>query len=453
MYRPFSKSELKKNRKAYEKIYDKRHLLVQIDKVMDWDYVYSLLKPFYSEDKGRPSLDPLMLVKILIIQYVEGFRSVRFTCKQIDQHITYRWFLGLSMDDTVPCHSSVSKFLRHRVDRNVWETLFEYVLLQIKKEGFLSPETWAADETELKANANKRKRVKVIQKVVEKEDETVLQLVNKKRLQHGKKPLTPKPTKEIEKEVICSTTDPDAGLSVKHDPRGLFAYHDHRIVDTLHNFILDAYVTSANVPGHRVLTERIERVKQRIGYTPENIVLDAGYYNARLGRELEDKGIHAYVSYRRFHRKEHSKCRSSQFRLVKEDIYVCPCGVKFSYSTSTRSGYHEYKPDVKGSCAGCPAANGKGDRVFRVSVHQEVYQQMKKRRLSEKGKVFRLVRPATIERSFAESKELHGLRFARYRGVPYVQIQVWITAMIQNLKKWTKLRSLRSHGIDLSYHK
>ncbi|MBE2920254.1 IS1182 family transposase, partial [Anoxybacillus flavithermus] len=73
--------------------------------------------------------------------------------------------------------------------------------------------------------------------------------------------------------------------------------------------------------------------------------------------------------------------------------------------------------------------------------------------LSEKGKVFRLVRPATIERSFAESKELHGLRFARYRGVPYVQIRFWITAMIQNLKKWTKLRSLQSHGIDLSYHK
>ncbi|MEK4125619.1 hypothetical protein NSS60_01590 [Anoxybacillus sp. FSL W8-0382] len=113
--------------------------------------------------------------------------------------------------------------------------------------------------------------------------------------------------------------------------------------------MLDAYVTSANVPGHRVLIERIERVKQRVGYTPENIVLDAGCYNARLGRELEDKGIHAYVSYRRFHRKEHSTCRSSQFRLVKEDVYVCPCGVKFVYSTSTRSGYHEYKPDVKGS--------------------------------------------------------------------------------------------------------
>ncbi|WP_027408435.1 IS1182 family transposase [Anoxybacteroides tepidamans] len=449
MYFSFSKFELKKNRQAYENMYDKNHLVVQIDKTMNWNYVYSLLKPLYSEDKGRPSLDPLMLVKILIIQYIEGFRSVRFTCKQIEQHITYRWFLGLSKDDSVPCHSSVSKFLRHRVDPKVWEALFECVLLQIQKEGFLSPETWAADETELKANANKRKRVKVM----EKEDEDVLQLLNQKRLQHGKKPLSPKPPKEEGKEVLFSTTDPDAGLSVKHDPRGRFAFHDHRIVETLHHFILDAYVTSANVPGHRVLLERIERVKQRIGYVPEEIVLDAGYYNARLGRGLEKKGIGAYISYLRFHRKEHPKCRSSHFRGVKEDVYVGPCGVEFTYSTSTRAGYHEYKPVVKGSCTGCPAAKGKGDRVLRISVHQEVYEQMRKRRLSERGQILRLVRPATIERSFAESKELHGLRFARYRGVPYVQIQVWITAMIQNLKKWIKLRSLQSQGIDLSYHK
>ncbi|WP_035097904.1 transposase, partial [Anoxybacteroides tepidamans] len=88
---------------------------------------------------------------------------------------------------------------------------------------------------------------------------------------------------------------------------------------------------------------------------------------------------------------------------------------------------------------------------FRVSVHQDIYDRMRNRRLSARGKVLRSVRPATIERSFAESKELHGLRFARYRGVRYVQIQVWITAMIQNLKKWAKLRSLQLYGLSLTY--
>jgi Phage-related minor tail protein/Transposase DDE domain len=178
-----------------------------------------------------------------------------------------------------------------------------------------------------------------------------------------------------------------------------------------------AYVTAATVPGHRILMERIERVQQRVGYSPKEIVLDAGYYNARLARELEKKGILAYMSYRRFHRKEHPDCRSVKFQQVTDDVYACPCGVKFTYSTSTSSGYHEYKPAVKGSCVGCPAAKGAKDRVFRVSVHQDIYERMRKQRLSMRGKVLRSVRPSTIERSFAESKELHGLRFTRYRGV------------------------------------
>lgn len=157
------------------------------------------------------------------------------------------------------------------------------------------------------------------------------------------------------------------------------------------------------------------------------------------------------MSYRRFHRKEHPDCRSVKFQQVTDDVYACPCGVKFMYSTSTRSGYHEYKPAVKGSCVGCPAAQGAKDRVFRVSVHQDIYERMRKQRLSMRGRVLRSVRPSTMERSFAESKELHGLRFTRYRGVQQVQIQVWITAMIQNLKKWTKLRSLQQYGLYLTY--
>ncbi len=95
------------------------------------------------------------------------------------------------------------------------------------------------------------------------------------------------------------------------------------------------------------------------------------------------------MSYRRFHRKEHPDCRSVKFQQVTDDVYACPCGVKFTYSTSTSSGYHQYKPAVKGSCVGCPAAKGAKDRVFRVSVHQDIYERMRKQRLSMRGKVLR----------------------------------------------------------------
>nr|WP_232509598.1 transposase [Parageobacillus thermoglucosidasius] len=105
MYYYQSNLEIQQNRQAYESMYDPNHILVQIDKLMDWNRVYQLLEPFYPITIGRPTIDPLIFVKILMIQYLEGFRSVQFTCKQIQQHATYLWFLGISLTDKVPCHS------------------------------------------------------------------------------------------------------------------------------------------------------------------------------------------------------------------------------------------------------------------------------------------------------------------------------------------------------------
>jgi hypothetical protein len=135
---------------------------------------------------------------------------------------------------------------------------------------------------------------------------------------------------------------------------------------------------------------------------------------------------------------------------VKENLYACPCGVPFYYRTTTRDGYHEYKP-LKGGCTGCPNVKKAGeDRTLRVSIHQDVYDQLNEQRLSFRGKILRSVRPATVELSFAHSKELHGLRFARYRGAEKVKTQVLMTAIIQNLKKWTKLRGLQKIGLHLT---
>jgi hypothetical protein len=321
----------------------------------------------------------------------------------------------------------------------------------IEQDGYISHDIWIADETELKANANKRKKCVVVQEIKQEEDAYTLEKVNQKRIAHHKKVLSSKPGKVVIKETIQSLTDPDAGLSVKHDKFGRFAYYDHRIVDGLHNFILDCYVTPATTPGHRVVLQRFDQLRMFHNTYAKEVALDAGYYNVRMGEGLEKRKMFAYISYRRYARNEHSKCKTTQFRKAAEDLYACPCGVPFSYKNSTRQGYHEYRPP-QGSCEGCPYAK-KGDRVLRISVHQDVYDRMHSQRLSPRGKVLRSVRPSTVERSFAESKELHGFRFARYRGVQKVTIQVLMTAISQNLKKWAKLRSLRESGIDLSYQK
>ena len=448
----YTSQEVAQNRAFYLNAYDSSHPLVEIDKVMNWYSLFEKLKKFYPKQIGRPSVDPIIMVKILMIQYLEGFRSVRFTCKQARQNMTYRWFLGISPFQKVPNHSTISRFLSERLGGpSFWRSLFHDHLLLIDQEGFLAHETWTADETELKANANKRIRVvEDVEKILE-QDEEDLKIINQFRNRYGKKQLKPKEAKKIIKRTNRSPVDPDSALSVKHDERGRFAFFEHRVVDTLHNFIIGTEVTAANVPGHQILLSQLDSIRNLFGRYSNEIALDSGYYKAKLAKGLFDRKIFTYISYRRPSSKEHPQCRRTKFQKVKEDLYSCPCGVPFYYQTTTRQGYHEFKP-TKGGCNGCPFAKKPGeDRILRISIHQEVYDKLHEQRLSYRGKILKLVRPATIELSFAHSKELHGLRYARYRGVSKVMTQVLMTAIIQNLKKWTKLRSLQNIGLHLTY--
>jgi transposase len=451
MFFSYSPQQVEQNRTFYLHMFDSSHQLVQIDKVMNWYHLHEKLKVYYPKRIGRPTVDPIVLVKILMIQYLEGFRSVRFTCKQVQQNTTYRWFLGITPFEKVPDHSTISKFLSKRLGGpNFWRELFEDHLHMIDQEGFLSHEIWVADETELKANANKRVReIDYVEKVIE-EDEEDLQIINDFRNRYGKKSLKLKKEKKEIHRKNKSPVDPDSALSVKHEKRGRFAYFEHRVVDALHNFTIATEVTAANIPGHRILLPQLDSLRNLFGQYCNEIALDAGYHKAKLAKGLFERGIFPYIAYRRTATKEHPKCRRAQFQQVKENLYSCPNGIPFYYRTTTRQGYHEFKPP-KGGCNDCPFAIKPGeDRTLRISIHQGIYDKLREHRLSFRGKILKSVRSATVELSFAHSKELHGLRYARYRGVQKVKIQVLMTAIIQNLKKWTKLRSLQKIGLHLT---
>jgi hypothetical protein len=198
----------------------------------------------------------------------------------------------------IPDHSTISKFLTKRLGGPAfWKELFDDHLRLIHQEGYLSHETWVADETELKANANKRIREVYYIETVMEEDEENLQVINEFRSRYGKKSLKPKEAKKIIKRTNRSPIDPDARLSVKHEKRGRFAYFEHRIVDALHNFIIETEVTAANVPGHRILPSQLDTLKSLFGRYCTEIALDSGYYNARLAKELKNREIFAYIAY------------------------------------------------------------------------------------------------------------------------------------------------------------
>ena len=185
---------------SLDNLVPKDHLVRKIDAALDFEFIYKLVEDLYSDDQGRPSLDPVVLIKITFIQYLFGIRSMRQTIKEIETNIAYRWFLGLGLDDTVPHFSTFGKNYSRRFEgTKVFEHIFNHILKQAMELEYIKPNEVFIDGTHVKASANKNKRMKVIIKqegrlYTKKLEEEI----NKLRKQEGLKPLKKK--KKIKKE-------------------------------------------------------------------------------------------------------------------------------------------------------------------------------------------------------------------------------------------------------------
>ena len=197
------------------------HLLRLIDKAIRWEFIYDLVIDKYSSDNGRPSMDPVMLIKIPFIQYLYGIKSMRQTIKEIEVNVAYRWFLGLEMTDKVPHFSTFGKnYTRRFKDTDLFEQIFSQILFECYKFKLVDPTEVFVDATHVKARANNKKYQK--RKAQEEAlfyEELLKKEINQDRKEHGKKELKDKNDDNTpsssggadDKEIKCSTTDPDSG--------------------------------------------------------------------------------------------------------------------------------------------------------------------------------------------------------------------------------------------------
>ncbi|MEG2173944.1 MAG: transposase, partial [Oscillospiraceae bacterium] len=116
------------------------HLLRKIERSMDWDTVYALVEHLYSKNVGRPSVDPVVLIKIVLLQHLYGHRSLRETVRVCEDSVSYRWFLGYGLLDTIPHFSTVSYNFLHRFGSDVFEQIFNMVLEQAIDSGYIKPD-------------------------------------------------------------------------------------------------------------------------------------------------------------------------------------------------------------------------------------------------------------------------------------------------------------------------
>jgi hypothetical protein len=222
-------------------------------------------------------------------------------------------------------------------------------------------------------------------------------------------------------------------------PKGFF-YLDHRTVDGRHGIITDSYATPANVHDSIVYLGRLDRQRQRFDLPVGAVGLDAGYATSGIAQGLEQRGILGVTGHRRPTPPRPGMMASKGFSYEADvDGYRCPQGQLLTYATTDRTGYRHYKSDPA-ICRTCPLlASCTSSRNATRLITRHVWAQARERtdahRLTPWGKLVYKRRKETVERSFADAKQLHGHRYARFRGLLAVSCQCLLAAAAQNIKK------------------
>ena len=254
------------------------HLLRGVDRHLELDELRQLLKPFYSQ-MGRPSVDPELMIRMLIVGYCMGIRSERRLCDEVHLNLAYRWFCRLGLDGRVPDHSTFSKNRHGRFRQSdALRRLFESVVQRCIAEGLVSADRFAVDASLIAADANKQRSVPSREWKSEEIKETSTRAAQEYLATlddaafGAASPVTPK---------FISRSDPAAQWTGAHKGHAFFAYADNYLIDTEHGVIVDVEATrairQAEVGAARTMLERTET---RFGMKPAFLTADSAYGSA-----------------------------------------------------------------------------------------------------------------------------------------------------------------------------
>ena len=421
-----------------EDLVPEESLFRKIDKYIDFSFIYDEVKDLYCINNGRAWIDPVVLFKLVFIQALDGLKSMRKTCEKIKVDAEYRWFLGIPFGEPTPHYSTFSQnYIRRFQGTDVFENIFVNIVEQAIKYNLVKGETFFTDSTHKKANANKNKFHEEIQQVVHQRKLWLEEEINCERNKQGKKEFEYKEKVE-EKKVKVSSTDNESGYYHRDNKEKGFMYLDHRTVDSKCNIIVDCHITKGNVHDSQPYLQRLEYIKNKFGFDIKEVGIDSGYDTLEIKKYFEDNNIFGVIAYRRYQQGD-TNIRKYEFKYDREqDCYVCPkTGVILPYTGRVdRDGYKYYSD--KSNCQGCPHINEcckkQRYRVIRRLICEELNEKSRERRLSERGKEMYKMRKEKIERSFADSKNNHGYRYAMYRGLKKNQNYTWLICAAQNMK-------------------
>lgn len=459
-----------------EELVPKEHLLRKIDEAVDFDKLYEIVDDLYCEDNGRPSIDPAVLFKMVLIQHLYGLPSLRRTASEVEVNVAYRWFLGYGLTEETPHFSTVSYNFRNRFTSETVDKVFAWILDEIAEAGYLSPKAVFIDGTHIKANANNKKKVQEEVPVAAKRyAKELMEEINSDREAHGKKPFeedeedggednspkSDKPNKNTSKKklkrrkketktVTKSTTDPESGMFVKGEHKRQFAYEAHTACDK-HGYVLETVVTPGNVHDSVAFDDVYDKVTERFPEI-ETIAADSAYKTPHICKKVFDDGRVLSTAYKR---PMTMKGGHEWWKYVYDEYYdcvICPEYHTLEYSTTNSEGYREYKSDPK-VCANCPTRHlctHSQSCIKTVTRHVwKDYEELAEdiRQTPEYADIYKM-RKETIERVFADAKEKHAMRYTPYRGLAQVANWVRLKFAAMNLKKFSLRKWRDNHPSD-----
>jgi transposase len=392
------------------------------------------LKASYS-DTGRPSIDPELLLRILLIGYLYGITSERKLVEELRMHLAWRWFTGLGFDQEIPHHSTFSKNRHGRFQESkLFEQLFEQIVLQCVEGGLVQGQHLSVDGSFVEANASKESRIP-------REQLAEVAMVNHTVRQYLVELEQQNPVEEpVHKQEQVSTTDPDSTYATKGGTPARLGYYDNYLVDNHSCVIVGVQATAARMSQETVAAQdMLTRFAQWQGREPESVAADTTYGNGEFLQWLADRNVTAYMRTRDSAlRKNNPGYGPERFTYQPEsNTYRCPAGEQLNYvGLNVRNRAHAYIGSAKrcGACSQKTQCTTGRYKYLAIHIHESVRQRA--RELAQTPEFAKAQRQRKkVEALFAELKNQIGLRRLRLRRLKFVREQFFLAAVAQNIKR------------------
>jgi len=419
------------------------HLVREIAAVLDLTWVRAELASYYSP-LGRPSIDPVLMIRMLIVGYMFAIRSERLLCREVQVNLAYRWFCGLSIEDKIPDHSAFSRARNERFrNSDIFRRVFERVVEGCIAAGLVGGEGFAVDASLIVADANKQRSIPGSEWQKTRDPKTASRAVKEYLATlddaafGAASDVTPK---------FVSPSDPAAQWTGAMRGPAFFAYADNYLIDVKFGVIIDVEasraIRQAEVGAAKTM---IERTEERFDLKPERLAADTAYGSgANLNWLVKDKKIAPHIPVIDKSKREDGTFSREDFTFDKDrNVYICPAGKPLTttgrlvndgetllYMASMR---HCRSCPLKAQC--CPKAPFR--RVPR-SIYEEardVARALAKTAAFEQSRHDR----KRVEMLFAHLKRILRLGRLRLRGPRGAQFEFTLAAIAQNLRRLARL--------------